>query len=191
MDGLGALQLAEHAAIAPRLSAMADLGPLSAPFPSTTSVSLTSLGTGLAPGMHGIVGSAFRLDDGSVLSPLSWGHDPNPIVTQPEPTVLERAAAAGILVTTAAPSAHRSSGLTRAALRGGDYPGADSLTKRLDVTARAIGRARAEGRTSLTYVYWPDLDKAGHVYGVASGAYRSGAGPCGLAGGGAGRPCRR
>ncbi len=173
VDGLGALQLAEHPAIAPRLSAMADLGPLSSPFPSTTSVSLTSLGTGLAPGMHGIVGTSFRLDDGSVLSPLSWGHDPNPIVTQPEPTVLERAAAAGILVTTAAPSAHRSSGLTRAALRGGDYPGADSLTKRLEVTAQALDRARAEGRTSLTYVYWPDLDKAGHVYGVASGAYRA------------------
>lgn len=173
VDGLGALQLAENAAIAPWLSSMPDLGPLSSPFPSTTSVSLTSLGTGLAPGMHGIVGSAFLLDDGSVLSPLSWGHDPNPIVTQPEPTILERATAAGILVTTAAPAAHRDSGLTRAGLRGGEYPGADTLTKRLEVTSKAISRARADGRTSLTYVYWPDLDKAGHVYGVASGAYRS------------------
>ncbi len=173
VDGLGALQLGEHAAVAPRLGAMAELGPLAAPFPTTTCVSLTSLGTGLPPGMHGIVGTSFRLDDGSVLAPLSWGEDPNPIATQPEPTVLERAASAGVLVTTAAPAAHRTSGLTRAALRGGEYPGADTLPARLAVAAAAIGRARSERRPSLTYVYWPDLDKAGHVHGVDSAAYRA------------------
>ncbi len=173
VDGLGALQLAEHAALAPRLTAMTEVGPLAAPFPSTTCVSLTSLGTGLPPGMHGIVGTSFRLDDGSVLSPLSWGAEPNPIATQPEPTVLERAADAGVLVTSAAPAAHRSSGLTRAALRGGEYPGADTLPARLAVAAAAISRARAERRASLTYVYWPDLDKAGHVHGVGSAAYRA------------------
>jgi Type I phosphodiesterase / nucleotide pyrophosphatase len=173
VDGLGAVQLAEHSAHAPRLCAMREIGPLAAPFPSSTCVSLTSLGTGLPPGMHGIVGTSFRLDDGSVLAPLSWGGEPNPIATQPEPTVLERAASAGVLVTSAAPGAHRSSGLTRAALRGGEYKGADTLPARLAVAASAIGRARAEGRASLTYVYWPDLDKVGHVHGVASGAYRA------------------
>ncbi len=173
VDGLGALQLAEHTTLTPRLSSMREIGPLAAPFPSTTCVSLTSLGTGLPPGMHGIVGTSFRLDDGSVLAPLSWGGDPNPIATQPESTVLERAASAGVLVTSAAPAAHRASGLTRAALRGGEYPGADSLPARLGVAARAITRARAEGRASLTYVYWPDLDKVAHVNGVRSGAYRA------------------
>ena len=173
VDGLGALQLAEHSSVAPRLAVMREIGPLCAPFPSSTGVSLTSLGTGLPPGMHGIVGTSFRLDDGSVLSPLSWGGDPNPIATQPESTVLERAATAGILVTSAAPAAHRNSGLTRAALRGGEYPGADTLPARLAVTAAAISRARAEQRGSLTYVYWPDLDKAGHVHGVQSAAYRA------------------
>ena len=122
VDGLGAVQLTEHSTHAPRLAAMPEIGPLAAPFPSTTCVSLTSLGTGLPPGMHGIVGTSFRLDDGSVLAPLSWGGDPNPIATQPESTVLERAAGAGVLVTTAAPAAHRSSGLTRAALRGRRVP---------------------------------------------------------------------
>jgi hypothetical protein len=173
VDGLGALQLTEHPSHAPRLAAMLEIGPLAAPFPSTTCVSLTSLGTGLPPGMHGIVGTSFRLDDGSVLAPLSWGGDPNPIATQPESTVLERSASAGVLVTSAAPVAHRSSGLTRAALRGGEYPGADTLPARLAVTATAIGRARTEHRPSLTYVYWPDLDKVAHVHGVASAAYRA------------------
>ena len=173
VDGMGALQLAEHAAQAPRLAAMAELGPLAAPFPSTTAVSLTSLGTGLPPGMHGIVGTSFRLDDGSVLAPLSWGAHPNPVATQPEPTVLERAAAAGVRMTTVAPSAHAGSGLTRAALRGGEYAGADTLPARLEMTAGAIHLARTEGGASLTYVYWPDLDKAGHLHGVASAAYRA------------------
>lgn len=173
VDGLGSLQLAGHAPVAPRLSAMHEVGPLAAPFPSTTCVSLTSLGTGLPPGMHGIVGTSFRLDDGTVLAPLSWGGEPNPIATQPEPTVLERAASAGALVTSVAPAAHRASGLTRAALRGGDYPGADTLPARLEVTATAISRSRSERRAGLTYVYWPDLDKAAHVHGVASAAYRA------------------
>ena len=173
VDGLGSLQLMEQAGGAPFLAGMADLGSLSAPFPSTTCVSLTSLGTGLPPGMHGIVGTTFRLDDGSVLAPLSWGAEPNPIATQPEPTILERAAAAGVQVTSVAPAAHRTSGLTRAALRGGDYAGAETARERVQVAADALARARAGGRRSLTYVYWPELDKAGHVHGVDSARYRS------------------
>lgn len=172
VDGLGAQQLQAHPEQTPHLSPLAELGPLAAPFPATTCVSLTCLGTGLPPGMHGIVGTSFRLDDGRTLAPLSWGEDPNPIATQPEPTVLERAAAAGVVTTTAAPAKHRSSGLTRAALRGGDYPGAESAADRVAVARAAIASARARGRTSLTYVYWPDLDKAGHVHGVASTQYR-------------------
>lgn len=173
VDGLGARQLEAHAELAPALAAMAELGPLAAPFPSSTAISLTSLGTGLPPGMHGIVGTSFLLEDDTVLAPLSWGEDPNPIATQPEPTLLERAEAAGVLVVSAAPLAHRSSGLTRAALRGGQYPGAETAGQRVAVAGATIARARGEGRPSLTYVYWPALDKAGHVHGVDSGAYRA------------------
>ncbi len=174
VDGLGAVQLAQpvHAGLAPRLAGLPDLGPLAAPFPSSTCVSLTSFGTGLPPGMHGIVGTSFRLDDGSVLSPLSWGAEPNPIATQPEPTLLERAAAAGVLVVSAAPAQHRTSGLTRAALRGGEYPGAETRGDRVVVAAEAIARARSHDQPALVYVYWPELDKAAHVHGVDSERYR-------------------
>lgn len=173
VDGLGARQLEGHRELTPELTSMADLGPLVAPFPSSTAISLTSLGTGLPPGMHGIVGTSFLLEDGTTLAPLAWGEDPNPIATQPEPTLLERAEAAGVLVVTAAPLAHRASGLTRAALRGGEYPGAETAAQRVQVARTTIARARAEGRASLTYVYWPSLDKAGHLHGVDSGAYRA------------------
>jgi hypothetical protein len=173
VDGLGARQLAEYEALAPTLAALPELGPLAAPFPSSTAISLACLGTGLPPGMHGIVGSSFRLDDGTVLAPLSWQQEPNPIATQPEPTLLERAAAAGVHVVSAAPAAHRTSGLTRAALRGGLYPGAETLADRVRVSAEAIAWASAAGVPSLVYAYWPDLDKAGHVHGVDSPAYRA------------------
>ncbi len=172
IDGLGALQLSDHQALVPTLASLPEAGPLAAPFPATTSTSLASLGTGLPPGMHGVVGSAFLLDDGTVLTPLSWGSDPNPIATQPEPTVLERCEAAGVRVTSIGPASHRTSGLTRAALRGGSYLGADSAQQRIDAVASVLARSRSGERRTLTYVYWPDLDKAGHVHGVDSVAYR-------------------
>ncbi len=173
VDGLGELQLRAHGDLLPRLAGLGQGGPLAAPFPSTTPVSLACFGTGLAPGLHGIVGTSFRLDDGTFLAPLSWQDEPNPVATQPEPTMLEVIASAGVHVLSAGPSSHRHSGLTRAALRGGVYAGADTIPARIAIAAHHVGAARAAGRRSLTYVYWPDLDKAAHVHGVASPQYRA------------------
>jgi Type I phosphodiesterase / nucleotide pyrophosphatase len=174
VDGLGDDQLRDHRELTPVLSGeLRDLGGLVAPFPSTTSVSLTSFGTGLPPGQHGIVSTSFRLEDGSTLSPLTWAQQPNPIATQPEPTVFERAEAAGVVVTTAAPPQFAGSGLTRAALRGGTYQGAASIADRARVVRDSLMQARDTGRPALTYVYWPHLDKAGHVHGVDSAPYRA------------------
>ena len=174
VDGLGDDQLRANPELTPVLTErMVDLGGLAAPFPSTTPVSLTSFGTGLPPGQHGIVSASFRLEDGSSLTPLWWPPEPNPIATQPEPTVFERAEGARVLVTTAAPGEHSTSGLTQAALRGGTYQGVASISDRMVVAHDAVLRGRRAGRPSLTYVYWPDLDKAGHVHGVDSAHYRS------------------
>ena len=57
IDGLGADLVRAHADLAPTLAAMSSpVGDLSAPCPSTTPVSLATLGTGLPPGSHGILG---------------------------------------------------------------------------------------------------------------------------------------
>lgn len=173
VDGLGYRQLERHAELAPALSTMREFGPLTAPFPATTAVSLTSLGTGLMPGMHGIVATSFRLEEGISLAPLQWTDSPNPIAIQPEPTIFERAVSAGIQVVSAASPEHRASGLTRAALRGGEYQGARSAAEQVRIVARSIAAARSAGRRSLTYVYWAALDRAGHAHGVSSGAYRA------------------
>ncbi|TAK69473.1 MAG: alkaline phosphatase family protein [Actinomycetota bacterium] len=171
VDGLGRVALQRHTAITPVLSGLTSWASgLSTGFPSTTTVSLGSLGTGLPPGAHGLVGTVFWLPEADrTLSPLGWRDDPNPIATQPEPTVLERVAAAGVAVTTVSPRSFEQSGLTRAALRGARYRGADGLGERVGEVCAALA---APGR-SLVYVYLGDLDKTGHVHGQDSEHWRT------------------
>ncbi len=171
VDGLGERQLVDHGDLAPTLMAMLPWAgsPLRAPFPSTTAVSLASLGTGLVPAVHGIVGTAYRRDDSRVMWPLSWKDDPDPLVAQPLPTMFERAETAGVTVTRVAPRSFEASGLTRAVLRGGAYRGADSAGERI---GGLLDARRAQGR-GLIYIYWPDLDKVGHLRGVDSPDWRA------------------
>lgn len=167
IDGLGAELLAGAAEIAPTLLSLKSRR-LSTVFPSTTPAGLGSLGTGSTPGAHGLVGASFLLPEtGKVLHPLSWTDDPNPIAVQPERTVFELAREHGLNVRAVSPSAYANSGLTRAVLRGADYRGADTPDARLNETALAVA-----DRGSLAYVYWGELDKCGHVHGVASERWR-------------------
>ncbi|HEX8864953.1 MAG TPA: alkaline phosphatase family protein, partial [Lentzea sp.] len=125
VDGLGHELLREHAEQAPFLAGLAGRD-IDAGFPSTTATSLASIGTGLLAGEHGIVGVSFLVGD-EVLGALTWTragdrhHDLRktlvPEVVQPHPTLFERAAAAGVAVSTVAPLTQRTSGLTRAVLR--------------------------------------------------------------------------
>ena len=168
IDGLGAELLTGAADLAPTLMSLKSRQ-LSSVFPSTTPAGLGSLGTGSTPGVHGLVGASFLLPEtGAVLHPLSWGDDPNPISVQPDRTVFERARAHGLSVRAVSPSAYSSSGLTRAVLRGAEYRGADTFDERVSETALAVG-----DRRSLAYVYWGELDRCGHVHGVASEQWRA------------------
>lgn len=164
VDGLGWEAWRRHAEVTPHLRDM-DGRMLSTTVPSTTPTALASLGTGMPPGTHGIVGASFRLpDDGEVLHPLSWQEGPHPRAVQPEATVFERVAAAGIPVATVASGDYADSGLTQAVLRGGRYvPVADTADMVAAVTAQDRG---------LTYAYVADLDRTGHVHGVHSEAWR-------------------
>ena len=172
IDGLGWHMIANDPASFPFLSQRMGAAPIASAFPSTTPVGLASLGTGLLAGGHGFVGASFFLPEtGHILSPLQWGGDPTPIAVQPEPTVFERAHAGGISVVTAAPAAYRHSGLTRAALRGADYRASEGIDERVAVVRSVL----AGDRPSLTYVYWADLDRAGHEFGLSSVQWRSAA----------------
>jgi hypothetical protein len=179
VDGLGEHLLRDNLHEAPFLAGLPDAGPLTVGFPSSTPISLTSLGTGLPPGAHGLLGVSFRAPGGELLDALKWttvgtgdpidmtGAEP-PERLQPRPTVFERAEAAGATVTVVSKREFRGSGLTRAALRGGRFRGAWAMG---DLAAEMVDALAGPG-PSLCYGYTADLDGLGHAHGPGSLAWR-------------------
>lgn len=165
IDGLGANLLRRHEEAAPYLySLLAGSTIGTAGVPSTTSTSLTSLGTGLVPGGHGLVGFTTRVpgtDD--LLNALLWDADVDPVEWQPHTTAFSRLQASGVRVSVVNKREFNGSGLTVAAHRGADYVGVDRVGERI----AAVVAASADS-PSLTYVYDGDLDWTGHRWGVAS-----------------------
>ena len=165
VDGLGARQLERYAHAAPYLAEMLGAqAPLTSGVPSTTATSLTSLGTALPPGSHGLVGFTARVPGtDQLLNHLFWDQDVDPLQWQPHPTAFSGLRAAGASVTVVNKRAFDGSGLTVAAHRGATYVGADTVGERI---AAAVDASRE--RPSLTYLYDGDLDWTGHRWGVAS-----------------------
>lgn len=169
IDGLGARLLERHAEDAPFLAALASGSEAgTAGVPSTTATSLTSLGTGLAPGQHGLVGFTSRIPGTErLLCPLQWDEDIDPRSWQPHPTMFELLTRSGVTVTSVNSRDYEHSGLTLAAHRGAVYVGADRVGERIAAVQQACAH-----RPSLTYVYDADLDWTGHRHGVDSAAWR-------------------
>jgi hypothetical protein len=170
VDGLGWELLREHPAAAPFLSELAVTGgPLMAGFPATTATSLASLGTGLPPGQHGLLGYQVAVPGtGRLLNALRWDKRVDPIQWQPAPSIFERAAAAGVAAVRVAHGSFRDSGLSAAVMRGADYRAADTLGA---LVARAAA-ALADQAPALAMVYYGSLDGTGHACGCSSDAWQ-------------------
>lgn len=175
IDGLGWELLLEHRDEAPFLASLIPAGrSLTCAFPATTATSLGSFGTGLPPGAHGLVGYTFRLPpDGPVVNALRWDTKVDPLTVQTQPTVFERCAAAGVQVSHVALRHFNGSGLTRAALRGALYPGADTMGEAVEAARVALATAREAKARSLIFVYTGDLDNVGHARGCGSVGWRA------------------
>jgi len=169
IDGLGWELLRAHQAAAPFMSELAfNSRQLTCGFPATTVTSLASLGTGLTPGTHGLLGYQVAIPgENRLLNGLRWPKDVDPLAWQPKPTVYERAAAAGVNAVHVAHRAFQDSGLTRAVLRGADYRPAGSLGALAAVAVDALH----DSERTLVAVYHGDLDGVGHVYGTHSAAW--------------------
>jgi hypothetical protein len=167
VDGLGARQLPLAAGVAPVLAGLPRLT-LTSGFPSTTPVSLVTLGAGAAPGAHGVLGFTLRTPDGGLLNHLRWRDEPDPQVWQPLPTRWQQAAAAGVTVTVLSRPEYRGSGLSEAANRGGDFRGATGVD---ELAAGMLAALRHSPAPALVSGYHPDLDKAGHESGAGSPAW--------------------
>jgi Type I phosphodiesterase / nucleotide pyrophosphatase len=168
IDGLGAEQLAV-AEDAPFLTARFDpAAAIDAGFPATTPVSLTSLGSGVPPGVHGLTGFFMRRpEDGVVLNLLHLPPELAPRDLQPLSTAFERAVAAGVSVSRVGPRSFEGVGLTEFGLRGGSYVSADRIGERI----AAVEQAVRLGDRSLVYAYYGDLDATGHRNGCRSAAW--------------------
>jgi Type I phosphodiesterase / nucleotide pyrophosphatase len=169
VDGLGHDLLAEHRAQAPYLHSLLGRPPATCGVPSTTATSLTSLGTALTPGQHGLVGFTSRVPDtGALLNSLFWDQPVDPLVWQPHRTAFDALEAVGVHTSVVSKREFADSGLTRCGQRGAAYVGADDVAERVAGAVAAAAR-----RPSLTYVYDGDLDWHGHRAGVDSVRWRA------------------
>ena len=170
IDGLGRQLLEQEPASAPFLTSLLPEGrTLTAGCPSTTATSMGTFGTGLPPGRHGLVGyEVMDPDRGVLLNELKWDPATDPIAWQPHRTVFQSLVRAGVRVLQIGNPEFYGSGLTTAALRGGEFVGAKRLHSRVDVAIDALARPGQ----SLVYVYWGEVDGAGHVYGWRSREWR-------------------
>jgi len=169
VDGLGWELLRAHQAAAPFLSELTTTGrALTAGFPATTVTSLSSLGTGLPPGRHGMLGYQVAVPgQDRLLNGLRWDEQVDPVKWQPAPTIYQRAAATGIDAYRVAARGLEKTGFSMAAMRGAAYRPADSL----GALAAQASWALAGSDRALVTVYHAELDGTGHVFGSQSEAW--------------------
>ena len=165
IDGMGQDAIDKYGDQFPIFDELKRVKKLYTNFPSTTATSLSTLGTGVLPGIHGMLGYTVRVprSDNRLLNALKWDERVDPVMWQKVPTLFERAALAGVSVTHVAAKRYEGSGFTQAALRGAKYVGANGV----DEMATAVSAA-LKPQPSFVYTYLNTLDSAGHSDGVGS-----------------------
>ena len=164
VDGLGRLNLAERSGHAPFLRSLLDGSRrLTAGYPSTTSASVATFGTGTCPGRTGLVGYTVRNPaTGLLANMVSWEGAGSAHEWQVEPTVFEQVVADGRRAVSVGTARFAGSGMTDAALRGASYHAAETLADRVDATVSELATP------GLVYLYWGEVDKVGHHEGWGS-----------------------
>lgn len=169
-DGLGAHQL-DH----PSARELADdlIDPIDAMFPTTTTVNLSTVATGLAPVAHGTIGHHMWIPElATVVNVLKWiipGAGPAAYDTTamlPSPNLWERLRAAGIEPITVQPGAFESTPLSRALYRGCRIEPVWTERELVNATVDLAAQPRR-----LIFTYLPHVDVAAHLFGQRSQQY--------------------
>lgn len=166
VDGLGYELIQEYAGHTPTLRRMRDdIRSVHTVVPSTTAAAITAFGTGERPGTTNMVGFSVAYG-GGVMNLLAMEGGPAPTEWQPVPTYFERLAAAGVASAVISPARFAGSGLTGAALRGARHVPAETLDDRVSAALREL-----RAGTPVVYLYWSEIDHAGHGSGVGSDSW--------------------
>lgn len=169
-DGLGDGQLSH-----PRAAALAAArrAALDAPFPTTTSTSLASLATGVAPARHGLIGYQLWLPEHDlVVNTLKWTTlwgEPVEMATEdflPAPNLWERMDGAGIETVTVQPGQFLDTPLSRLLYRGTRF---EPFWTAAELVEACLVLADRPGR--LVVAYLPHVDVAAHTHGQGSEEY--------------------
>ena len=166
VDGLGYELIEEYVGHTPTLRRVrGDVRSIHTVVPSTTAAAITAFGTGERPGATNMVGFsvAYR---GTVMNLLAMEGGPAPSEWQPVPTYFERPAAADVASAVVSPARFAGSGLTGAALRGARHVPAETLDERVSAALREL-----RAGTPVVYLYWSEIDHAGHGSGVGSDSW--------------------
>ena len=169
-DGLGDRQLDHPEA---EVFRRARQGALDAPFPTTTTVSMSTVATGTSPSTHGVIAHLSWFPElGRVVNTLKWVDLSGAAVDYPtgrllpSPNLWERLSERGIRAVTVQPAGFETTPLTAALYRGATFVGAESTDQ---FVARTVEAAATPGTLVFTYV--PPVDFAAHVYGLESPEY--------------------
>ena len=165
IDGLGAQSLERYRDAAPNITEMTPVADARSEFPSTTATSLTSIGTGLHPAEHGMLGYTVRIpySDNRLLNALKWDSRVDPVIWQSHATLFEQGAAMGINSFNISAERYAGTGFTEAALRGATFLGANTFERMVEQLRIATAK-----RPTFIYLYINDVDAAGHEFGVGS-----------------------
>ncbi len=174
VDGLGWTALRESATRRPRGPAARWVGrarALTSVFPTTTTVALTSLSSGAAPGQHGVVGHRVFLPrfDAVVeilrMSPLGVntpetlvGPDWSPSLISAVPTIFRR----GVSTVAVSRDRYEGSGFTRLLYDGAEFASYVTASDFALMLTKVLARPSPP---SLVFAYWDALDIAEHVRG--------------------------
>ena len=166
VDGLGYELIEEYVGHTPTLRRVrGDVRSIHTVVPSTTAAAITAFGTGERPGATNMVGFSVAYG-GTVMNLLAMEGGPAPSEWQPVPTYFERLAAVDVASAVVSPARFAGSGLTGAALRGARHVPAETLDERVSAALREL-----RAGTPVVYLYWSEIDHAGHGSGVGSDSW--------------------
>jgi hypothetical protein len=169
-DGLGDHQL-EHLRAKPLQAAR--VAALDAVFPTTTSVNLATIATGLAPAVHGLIAHQLYVPAvGQVVNTLKWATPwGDPVLIDhgsflPTPNLWERLRKHGIEPITVQPANFQESPLSRVLYRACRYEAAWTVDEIVEATTQLAGVP-----DRFIFTYFPNVDVAAHVGGQDSDEY--------------------